>query len=128
MPSTFRRGDRNLVSVVSQDTAVASLRIEPRGARHVWPRSCGRHACGAAGGVRPSQQPRHLSSLWLEDRVAPCAPRYADTSSRALLDESRHPGSSHGASLGSWPAAAVSYTHLRAHETRHDLVCRLLLE
>src|SRR5450756_2735649 len=26
-------------------------------------------------------------------------------------------------SLGSLP---VSYTHLRAHETRHDLVCRLL--
>src|SRR5450756_768628 len=25
-------------------------------------------------------------------------------------------------------AHAVSYTHLRAHETRHDLVCRLLLE
>src|SRR5450759_4527609 len=24
-------------------------------------------------------------------------------------------------------AEAVSYTHLRAHETRHDLVCRLLL-
>src|SRR5450756_2641856 len=24
-------------------------------------------------------------------------------------------------------ANAVSYTHLRAHETRHDLVCRLLL-
>src|SRR5659263_161289 len=22
----------------------------------------------------------------------------------------------------------LSYTHLRAHETRHDLVCRLLLE
>src|SRR5659263_666511 len=30
-----------------------------------------------------------------------------------------------------WLAAhrtPVSYTHLRAHETRHDLVCRLLLE
>src|SRR5665648_1165736 len=27
-----------------------------------------------------------------------------------------------------WPKSAVSYTHLRAHETRHDLVCRLLLE
>src|SRR5450756_1969380 len=26
------------------------------------------------------------------------------------------------------PARPVSYTHLRAHETRHDLVCRLLLE
>src|SRR5450756_2898396 len=25
-------------------------------------------------------------------------------------------------------AYTVSYTHLRAHETRHDLVCRLLLE
>src|SRR5450759_4336096 len=26
------------------------------------------------------------------------------------------------------PFGAVSYTHLRAHETRHDIVCRLLLE
>eukprot|EP00825_Cyclidium_porcatum_P036018 TRINITY_DN37861_c0_g1_i1.p2 TRINITY_DN37861_c0_g1~~TRINITY_DN37861_c0_g1_i1.p2 ORF type:complete len:133 (-),score=17.85 TRINITY_DN37861_c0_g1_i1:36-434(-) len=26
------------------------------------------------------------------------------------------------------PGNPVSYTHLRAHETRHDLVCRLLLE
>src|SRR5450756_3024970 len=26
------------------------------------------------------------------------------------------------------PVTTVSYTHLRAHETRHDLVCRLLLE
>src|SRR5450756_2689441 len=24
--------------------------------------------------------------------------------------------------------STVSYTHLRAHETRHDIVCRLLLE
>ena len=29
---------------------------------------------------------------------------------------------------GSMESSAVSYTHLRAHETRHDLVCRLLLE
>src|SRR5450759_1371299 len=28
----------------------------------------------------------------------------------------------------SLPINPVSYTHLRAHETRHDLVCRLLLE
>src|SRR5665648_342445 len=26
--------------------------------------------------------------------------------------------------LGVWVLWAVSYTHLRAHETRHDLVCR----
>src|SRR5450756_3188329 len=33
------------------------------------------------------------------------------------------------ASAGTRPShTAVSYTHLRAHETRHDLVCRLLLE
>src|SRR5665648_505234 len=31
-------------------------------------------------------------------------------------------------SLGYNVFSAVSYTHLRAHETRHDLVCRLLLE
>src|SRR5450759_4697721 len=29
-------------------------------------------------------------------------------------------------SLDAITASAVSYTHLRAHETRHDLVCRLL--
>src|SRR5659263_740884 len=28
----------------------------------------------------------------------------------------------------SYRRCTVSYTHLRAHETRHDLVCRLLLE
>src|SRR5450759_3653995 len=32
------------------------------------------------------------------------------------------------AGLTTWTPKAVSYTHLRAHETRHDLVCRLLLE
>ena len=35
------------------------------------------------------------------------------------------PGGRIGVVIGSEP---VSYTHLRAHETRHDLVCRLLLE
>src|SRR5450756_2689927 len=30
--------------------------------------------------------------------------------------------------LGQQSKVAVSYTHLRAHETRHDIVCRLLLE
>src|SRR5450756_1147048 len=36
---------------------------------------------------------------------------------------------SSGAASLSWRSVpSVSYTHLRAHETRHDLVCRLLLE
>ena len=30
--------------------------------------------------------------------------------------------------IDSWSAEPVSYTHLRAHETVLDLVCRLLLE
>ena len=33
-----------------------------------------------------------------------------------------------GVSVGGIGVAAVSYTHLRAHETVLDLVCRLLLE
>src|SRR5450756_2553853 len=33
-----------------------------------------------------------------------------------------------GAQLQAHDLIPVSYTHLRAHETRHDLVCRLLLE
>src|SRR5450759_3884930 len=42
------------------------------------------------------------------------------------------PGGQHGQAPGRVRAehrvypGAVSYTHLRAHETRHDLVCRLL--
>src|SRR5450756_2795307 len=36
---------------------------------------------------------------------------------------------SHRLSTDEWDSVIpVSYTHLRAHETRHDLVCRLLLE
>src|SRR5450759_3809306 len=41
---------------------------------------------------------------------------------RAQLDRSAESPSA------SASAGTVSYTHLRAHETRHDLVCRLLLE
>src|SRR5450756_3147816 len=38
------------------------------------------------------------------------------------------PGRAAAIAVASTIAASVSYTHLRAHETRHDLVCRLLLE
>ena len=39
-----------------------------------------------------------------------------------------HPGAPTTPGLPAWERAAVSYTHLRAHETVLDLVCRLLLE
>src|SRR5665648_11044 len=38
------------------------------------------------------------------------------------------PTKAYGSSHHIHSSIAVSYTHLRAHETRHDLVCRLLLE
>src|SRR5450756_2326989 len=50
---------------------------------------------------------------------------FADAVRRAV-----HEGCPRGrrGSIGWACAGPVSYTHLRAHETRHDLVCRLLLE
>src|SRR5450756_2168978 len=61
----------------------------------------------------------------------------ADVPHDAVGDECEHAGRLGEGELGLDPAertqsprgvAPVSYTHLRAHETRHDLVCRLLLE
>src|SRR5664280_3069092 len=40
----------------------------------------------------------------------------------------RNPASSGGCPRSGTPRVSVSYTHLRAHETVLDLVCRLLLE
>src|SRR5450756_2912477 len=51
----------------------------------------------------------------LEARVAELEQRLSRSSRNSSLPPSADPPS-------------VSYTHLRAHETRHDLVCRLLLE
>ena len=44
---------------------------------------------------------------------------------RGRLAASEGPGRPVAPRAGLWP---VSYTHLRAHETVLDLVCRLLLE
>src|SRR5450756_2644211 len=43
-------------------------------------------------------------------------------------DASRAAPSGWPGAVSQSPSIPVSYTHLRAHETRHDLVCRLLLE
>ena len=48
---------------------------------------------------------------------------YWDTTYGMLVQEMENISGSKARSV-----ATVSYTHLRAHETRHDLVCRLLLE
>src|SRR5450756_2165272 len=59
--------------------------------------------------------------------VEPMAARLAPGKVRQM-----HQSLHHIVADAAWSDAAVlrpvSYTHLRAHETRHDLVCRLLLE
>src|SRR5659263_518826 len=85
---------------------------------------------GAAG-----YQPRETTSRW---RSSCTRPRRLSLPLHSSLSDAVAPGDarlvmrctsfrSRDASRG-WSTRAVSYTHLRAHETRHDLVCRLLLE
>src|SRR5450756_3038176 len=68
-------------------------------------------------------------SLWLEALM----PKLYDFNVRwdrmphLYSSTARSPGDEGGTTLG-LNSLPVSYTHLRAHETRHDLVCRLLLE
>src|SRR5450759_902952 len=97
---------------------------------------------GAAGAVRGPAPARHRGGLIpaLVPLPSPWAPEAATThhtpcpayGSCCLRLKSRVRGTAcvlQGYELGSsrrpYP---VSYTHLRAHETRHDIVCRLLLE
>src|SRR5665647_2259898 len=83
--------------------ALCQLRLAPRWRRR--PRSSGRSAQRVASPL--------LAATWWRK---PCA-RSAFPTSRST------PGQASGAST-----TAVSYTHLRAHETDSYLVCRLLLE
>src|SRR5450756_1250093 len=69
---------------------------------------------------KPAQSkkpPQMMRQYDLIERVR----RYNPNSNEALLNRAYvYAMKAHG--------EPVSYTHLRAHETRHDLVCRLLLE
>src|SRR5450756_257205 len=74
-----------------------------------WPGTCGRRISGSCP-IHPCQSLRHR-------------PLAATSMTTPVSGQA---GSSTVTTSGScW---TVSYTHLRAHETRHDLVCRLLLE
>src|SRR5450756_1476475 len=73
-----------------------------------------------------SMFPSQATSAFLQSRTpAPVRPRRVLTLSISIVaiisPHSRRP-------CCPPPLAPVSYTHLRAHETRHDLVCRLLLD
>ena len=69
----------------------------------------------------------HRAFVWLKGR---CSASFVLAPALGLLhplswqkEQCNNARDSHGNH-----AEPVSYTHLRAHETRHDLVCRLLLE
>src|SRR5450756_363187 len=84
------------------------------------------HAQGSAAGAGPGAQAarRVEGGSWLARKsyvaMVPLKP----------FAPPQRPGRRAGLSRDLPPICvdAVSYTHLRAHETRHDLVCRLLLE
>src|SRR5450759_3381812 len=70
---------------------------------------------------------------WMEDRIRPAitwqwaegaVPYMAGRMAESVVDVLKE----HGVEKERIGIDTVSYTHLRAHETRHDLVCRLLLE
>src|SRR5450759_5404064 len=53
---------------------------------------------------------------------------HADWNLRQVVEHIQLSNHQPGDTVNHASVTAVSYTHLRAHETRHDLVCRLLLE
>src|SRR5450756_3082068 len=67
--------------------------------------------------------------MWMNPRPAARHPPKTSSSPGNTMNKPRNRFCSEATTATSrarW--APVSYTHLRAHETRHDLVCRLLLE
>src|SRR5450756_1757000 len=102
-------------NTVAQETPMevmpyeSELLLELKAEPESKPQSQSRHA--GAGAQHPRHAPWHdLHGYGHDEQLDEEGPR--SKAKRASRDS---PGT-------------VSYTHLRAHETRHDLVCRLLLE
>src|SRR5450759_2103497 len=103
---------------------------------------CGR--CSLSLACNPSERIGTLSPyrLAVSAMLAPGPPALVRMQSLppgafGCVERAQHQSSSSSMLVARWiphwrsiPSyiASVSYTHLRAHETRHDLVCRLLLE
>src|SRR5450759_5917864 len=95
----------------------------------------------APNGQTSTQNPQPRHSLEVTTETWASTLTFPDAISMSALDAAALAWATvSGMSLGPWQQPArnmpsdavstgpVSYTHLRAHETRHDLVCRLLLE
>src|SRR5450756_3072029 len=88
------------------------------------------------GGVKPTDVEEIVTEHLLKGRVVSRLTIDRSLSSKRLVEKGtgksqqkivlRNAGLIDPQSIDEY--IAVSYTHLRAHETRHELVCRLLLE
>src|SRR5450756_2836302 len=89
-------------------------------------------AVGMAGPESEEEDRPVLSSLSRRPVSRPGADRRPDQSAIDTAHRARSlqdcPRAWHDRARNGPGHPSVSYTHLRAHETRHDLVCRLLLE
>src|SRR5450756_2893096 len=70
---------------------------------------------------------RQVSGLWVFSYRKTLTPKI-NWPSKVRLRSTLASFGSRASTSGLARQMSVSYTHLRAHETRHDLVCRLLLE
>src|SRR5450756_2662808 len=85
---------------------------------------------GSETSMRSGSCPRTIDSPLLSPSmcIMTSVQPFDDTSSMPVRLQTAPPGPLPPTTVPSDIAIPVSYTHLRAHETRHDLVCRLLLE
>eukprot|EP00825_Cyclidium_porcatum_P011788 TRINITY_DN16087_c0_g1_i2.p4 TRINITY_DN16087_c0_g1~~TRINITY_DN16087_c0_g1_i2.p4 ORF type:complete len:139 (-),score=21.26 TRINITY_DN16087_c0_g1_i2:3-419(-) len=104
--------------------AVACQRVHPRLVEHHAGREFGRPSEDTGQRMQVLRVSRTVgkgdvdAALALAEREVVAAVHGDGQDRRVVLENSR----------GAVALVPVSYTHLRAHETRHDLVCRLLLE
>src|SRR5678810_1319998 len=89
--------------------------------------------CGAASGWRKSPQGRAQEAREGAARTRMCAQRPPEPAREVGGQDARRPRYLGCVSFGDFSLhkqrkVTVSYTHLRAHETGRNLVCRLLLE
>src|SRR5450756_2661277 len=101
-----------MMGYTSASMAPPDITSVPTGNRCLWRRSMG----GVPACRCRSEAPRSTTIFRISSRPL--------ISIGGVLSSSISTSESAGQSM----LVPVSYTHLRAHETRHDLVCRLLLE
>src|SRR5450756_1994397 len=114
-------------STQSRSSAASDVYKRQGEQRLQWagPQDLGGQLTAGTGGTCLAENDRLTieNLLHQTQRRSPARPDLRPHRGRHAHEASRRDPATHWAST-----VSVSYTHLRAHETRHDLVCRLLLE